>query len=203
MEFVFEWITQYGLIALYLCLVLGIVGLPIPDETLMVFCGYLISKGTLPASGTWMTAFFGSVCGITISYWLGRQFGMSVFTKYGKYFFFTPDKLDLVLRWFDRIGPGVLFIGYYIAGVRHFSAVVAGTGEIRYWKFALFAYSGGAVWVSTFLTLGYIVGENWKAMAAQAHRTMAWAGLAMFVAAALVMLVRWQFKKRAEVSRKL
>ncbi len=197
MEFVFEWITQYGLIALFLCLVLGIVGLPIPDETLMVFCGYLISKGTLAAGPTWATAFAGSICGITISYWLGRQFGMSVFTKYGRYFFFTPDKLDLVLKWFDRVGPGVLFIGYYIAGVRHFSAVVAGTGDIRYWKFALFAYSGGAVWVSTFLAFGYIVGENWKAMAQQAHRTMAWAGLAMFAIVGIALLVRWYRKKNA------
>jgi len=39
MEFVFQWVSTYGYGALFLLLMLGIVGLPIPDETLLVFCG--------------------------------------------------------------------------------------------------------------------------------------------------------------------
>jgi membrane protein DedA with SNARE-associated domain len=199
MEFVFEWITQYGLIALFLCLVLGIVGLPIPDETLMVFCGYLISKGTLAAGPTWVTAFAGSVCGISISYWLGRQFGMTVLTKYGKYFFFTPDKLDLVLKWFDRVGLWAVFICYYIAGVRHFAAVVAGTSGTKPVQFGIYAYSGGAVWVTTFLTLGYVVGENWKVIAAEVHRSILRASLIGFAILAVVLLVRWYLRKNHKI----
>ena len=41
METVILWITEYGYIALFFLLMLGIVGLPIPDETIMVFSGYL------------------------------------------------------------------------------------------------------------------------------------------------------------------
>ena len=41
MEGVFEWVARYGYAGIFLALVLGIVGLPIPDETLLVFCGYL------------------------------------------------------------------------------------------------------------------------------------------------------------------
>ena len=32
---VFGWITQYGYFAIFLLLVCGIVGLPVPDETLL------------------------------------------------------------------------------------------------------------------------------------------------------------------------
>jgi membrane protein DedA with SNARE-associated domain len=39
---VLAWLTQYGYLALFSLLVLGIVGLPVPDETLLTFTGYLI-----------------------------------------------------------------------------------------------------------------------------------------------------------------
>lgn len=196
MEFVFDWITQYGYAALFLCLVLGIVGLPIPDETLMVFCGYLISKGTLAAGPTWATAFAGSVCGITVSYWIGRKLGLTVVTRYGKYVHFTPAKLDKVLQWFDRIGHWALFVGYYIAGVRHFSAIVAGTSGLKPLQFGLYAYSGAALWVTTFLTIGYFVGENWKTIAEQVHHQLFRVSLVGFAILGVVLLVRWYLRKR-------
>ena len=191
MEAVFDWITQYGYIALFMLLMLGIVGLPIPDETLMVFCGYLISKGTLNPAATWLTAFAGSVCGITVSYMLGRTFGLKLIERYGKYLHFTPEKLEKVLRWFDRIGHWTLFIGYYIAGVRHFTAVVAGTSGLRPVHFGMYAYSGAAVWVTTFLTIGYFVGENWKLIAEQVHHRLAQVSAVAFAIVAVVLLVRW------------
>jgi membrane protein DedA with SNARE-associated domain len=198
MEFVFEWITQYGLIALFACLMLGIIGLPIPDETLMVFCGYLISKGTLDPYATWGTALAGSVCGITCSYIIGRTLGLSVVTKYGKYIHFTPDKLDKVLKWFDRIGHWALFVGYYIAGVRHFSAIVAGTSGLKPTHFALYAYSGAAVWVTTFLSIGYFVGENWKAFAENVHHQLFRVSIVAFAILGVALLVRWYMQKRRQ-----
>ena len=196
MEFVFDWITQYGYAALFVCLMLGIVGLPIPDETLMVFCGYLISKGTLAAAPTWATAFAGSVCGITVSYMIGRKLGMSVVTRYGKYLRLTPEKLDKALKWFDRIGHWALFVGYYIAGVRHFSAIAAGTSGLSPVQFGLYAYSGAALWVTTFLTIGYFVGENWKTIAETVHHELLRASLVGFAIVAVVLAVRWFLRRR-------
>ena len=40
------WITQYGYLAIFCLLMFGIVGLPVPDETLLTFTGYLVFKGT-------------------------------------------------------------------------------------------------------------------------------------------------------------
>lgn len=57
-------------------------------------------------------------------------------------------------------------IGYFIPGVRHLTAVVAGTSKLRWPVFALFAYSGGFLWSVIFITLGYFLGEKWAAMSA-------------------------------------
>ena len=47
MELGFECIGRYGYLAIFLLLLLGIVGLPVPDETLLLFVGYLSFKGDL------------------------------------------------------------------------------------------------------------------------------------------------------------
>src|SRR5207247_1844291 len=68
MEAALGWVTQYGAISLFFLMMLGIVGLPIPDETLLVFSGYLIYRGTLNPLFTFTMAFLGAMCGITVSY---------------------------------------------------------------------------------------------------------------------------------------
>ena len=44
MNLVFHWIVQYGYAALIGSMMLGIIGLPIPHETLLMFAGYLVSR---------------------------------------------------------------------------------------------------------------------------------------------------------------
>ena len=172
MEFILGWISQYGYIAIFGLLMFGIVGLPIPDETLLVFCGYLISKGRLHPVATVLTAFFGGASGITCSYIIGRTLGLGFVHKYGRYVHITPERIDRVHAWFDRIGHWALFVGYYIAGVRHFTAIVAGTSGLGIRSFAAYAYTGALVWVCTFLGLGYFFGEHWREAAEIIERNM-------------------------------
>ena len=68
--------------------------------------------------------------------------------------------MDDVTRWFYRFGLWLLSVGYFILGVRHFTALVAGMSQLSLRRFAAFAYPGAAVWVATFLTLGYRFGDG-------------------------------------------
>jgi membrane protein DedA with SNARE-associated domain len=190
LETVIHWIQLYGYEALFVLLVLGVAGLPIPDETLMVFSGALIARGTLQWPQTWATAFVGSVCGITLSYCLGKTLGLGAVHRFGRYVGLTQPRLDQVHTWFDRVGHWALFGGYYIAGVRHFTAVVAGTSGLEWASFALYAYSGAALWVTTFLSIGYLVGENWATIAEELHRHLTSASIVLLALAALYLLVR-------------
>src|SRR5215469_15810126 len=148
---VFDWIVSNGPAALFVLLLLGVVGLPIPDETLLVFCGYLISQGKLSTVPTFLAGVAGTWCGISVSYMIGRTFGLGVVHKFGKYLHITEERLAKVHAWFDRIGHWALFVGYFIAGVRHFTAIVAGMSKLKFGYFALYAWTGGVVWVAGFL----------------------------------------------------
>lgn len=77
------WLMQYGSFVLFILLTVGIIALPVPEETLMVIAGILMHKGKLAIPSTVLAAFLGSLCGITVSYWLGRTAGQYLITKYG------------------------------------------------------------------------------------------------------------------------
>jgi membrane protein DedA with SNARE-associated domain len=148
-----------------------------------VFTGYLIRRGTLDPTLAFAAALAGTWTGISVSYTLGRTLGLGAVHRFGKYLHVTEARLGKVHRWFDRIGHWALFVGYYIAGVRHFTAIVAGTSKLEVRTFLLYAWSGGALWVTTFLALGYYLGEDWRQVAELIHRYIGYASIAIILAA--------------------
>jgi membrane protein DedA with SNARE-associated domain len=190
MDWALSKISMYGPEGLFVLLMLGVVGLPIPDETLLVFCGYQISQGRMSPITTWLFALAGSWCGISLSYTIGRTLGLGVVHRFGKYLHITEERLNRVHVWFDRIGHWALFVGYYIAGLRHFTAMVAGISKLRFPTFAAYAWSGGVLWVTTFLTLGYFIGDRWEQIAELIHHYLLYASIALLAGIAVWYALR-------------
>ena len=192
MESVLNWVSNYGYVAIFSLLVLGIVGLPVPDEWLLVFSGYLIYAGRLSAGPTFAAAVLGSVCGITCSYWLGRKVGLPIIhSKFGRLLHISDQRIHLVHDWFERIGHWALFGGYFVPGVRHFTALIAGTSELEYRNFALYAYSGALFWVSTFLFIGFHFGERWRSVLQMVEHNLRLASVVVMALAAGYVLFRY------------
>jgi membrane protein DedA with SNARE-associated domain len=191
-QHVLAWITQYGYLAIFCLLVLGIVGLPVPDETLLTFTGYLVFRGHLALPLAFAAALAGSACGITISYWLGRTFGLTLIHRYGKYLRIREEHIHKAHAWFERVGHWGLTFGYFVPGVRHFTAYAAGIAEVEPPMFALFAYSGAVLWVSAFLTLGYFLGDRWKAVEKEIHHYLLAASIGAAIVLAVYLVWRWR-----------
>ena len=186
------WITQYGYIAIFSLLMFGIVGLPVPDETLLTFSGYLIYKGNFSLPLAFVTALAGSCCGITLSYWLGRTFGMKLIHRYGRYVRVTEEHVERAHAWFEHVGHWGLTFGYFVPGVRHLTAYAAGMSDVRPHQFVVFAYSGAVLWVASFLSLGYFLGERWETVEQNIHQYLVW----MTIAGVIGLLAYWVWRKR-------
>ena|ERR1700722_2819364 len=153
------WLIKYGSFVLFIMLSLGIIALPIPEETLMVIAGILMHKGKLNIPLTILFAYAGTICGISVSYWVGRTAGSYLIHKYGIWVGITKARLEKAHYWFERLGKWLLLVGYFIPGVRHLTGFSAGTTYMKFSHFALYAYTGAILWVSLFLGLGYFVGN--------------------------------------------
>lgn len=153
------WLTLYGPPSLFILLALGIIALPVPEETLLVTSGALMKNAQMDEFSTIIAALCGSILGITTSYLIGRTTSKFVIHRYGSWIGITEARLDQAHAWFEKYGKWSLFIGYFIPGVRHFTGLFAGITELKYSQFALYAYTGAIVWVSLFLTVGYTLGH--------------------------------------------
>jgi membrane protein DedA with SNARE-associated domain len=197
MEQLLTWVSHYGYAGVFAMLMLGIAGLPIPDETILVFCGYLISKGRMNPALAFASGAAGSICGISLSYVIGRTVGHRLIHRYGRYVRITQVEIDRVHRWFQHMGEWLLTFGYFIPGVRHSTALVAGMSELEYGVFARFAYSGAVVWVSVFLTVGYFVGDKWQFAVNLVQRYT----LRATAVAVLVLIAAWWIHRKWRARR--
>lgn len=189
LENVLELVSHYGYLALFLILALSLTALPAPDETLIIFAGFLVSQGHLAYWPAVFTAFLGTVTGMTLTYALGRYVGYAVLDRFGAKFGLTRQRLALAERWFARLGKFVLPIGYYLPGVRQVLGYTAGLSRLPFGTFALYAYAGAFVWAFTFVTLGRWLGHHWQTVLDMLHRSTAWVVVGLLAAGALTWAV--------------
>jgi membrane protein DedA with SNARE-associated domain len=165
-----SWLVRFGAPLLFVAQVFGIFGLPIPDELLLTVAGALVATGRLELSSTVIAAVAGCLTGITSSYFVGRWVGLPLLrSRFQRH----QELIARAQELFRRFGAWLLTFGYFIPGVRHVTAIAAGSGGLNYSEFAVYAYSGGVLWCAVFLGLGYFAGDRWPqvAHAARSHVT--------------------------------
>lgn len=190
---------SYGYSVLFFGLLLEFIALPFPGETTMAYAGYLSYKGQLDFGILAILAFLGTTIGMTITYFIGAKAGLPFIVRYGKWFLFKQDKLDKTQKWFAKYGNVLIFIGYFIPGVRHFTGYFAGIAAVPFRKFALYAYSGALFWVVLFLGIGKVFGPQWNAVFHLAHQYAAYivAGIGLLLIAAVLYRYRKAWGRRS------
>lgn len=134
--------------------------MPIPSEVTMIPVGYLVQQGHM---NLYLALFFsitGTVGGALFNYWLAVRYGRSLVMCYGKYFLFGTDKMEKLDRFFANHGEISTFTGRLIPGLRHFISFPAGLAKMDLKKFTIYTTAGGALWMSTLIAVGYIIGGS-------------------------------------------
>ncbi|WP_425804994.1 DedA family protein [Desulfitobacterium sp. Sab5] len=185
-------ISTYGYYGLYLSLAMGILGLPIPDETILTFTGFYVAEGHLNFALSIFIAFLGSISGMSISFLIGRKIGLPFLQRFGKFLHLTPDRLNTAQVWFDKYKGFSLIFGYFVPGFRHISAYMAGISRLNFLTFLTFASVGAMSWVITFISVGRFVGKDWERIGELFHRNL-WFILIMCLITILISY-RYKFK---------
>lgn len=158
MELIQQIIADYGYVAIFLMLVLGIVGLPIPDEIMMTIVGYFTHIDVLNYPLAIIISFFGAMLGMMISYLIGRKAGRPFIDKYGKWVGLKEKRMLKVEIWMKKYGPFSLIIGYFIPGIRHLTCYFSGIGKMELKTYISFAAIGAFLWCFIFITIGRLIG---------------------------------------------
>jgi len=182
----FDLLVRYGAAMLFFAQMFGIFGLPIPDELLLTVAGVLVRRGNLAGPATVIAAVAGCIAGVTLSYLLGRFVGFRVLERIPGV---HGGAVHRTQAWFKRFGRWLLAFGYFVPGVRHVTAIAAGSAQLEFDAFASAAYPGAALWSIVFLAVGYYGGDRWQEAAAFFRGRLLVATLALGVGGLIYALV--------------
>ncbi|MBE3594235.1 MAG: DedA family protein [Candidatus Carbobacillus altaicus] len=189
------WLMQYGLWFLSVALLVEMIALPVPGETMMLYVGYMVSKGVFPWVVSIVHAAIGSMIGITIAYGIGYGLGEPFVRRFGRFVHLTPERFEKAAGWFDRYGYPLIAVGYFIPGVRHVTGYFAGMMRVPYHHFALFAYFGALFWAAFFISLGKWLGASWQLYhKAISHYTW-WGGIVLAILVFLYLIYQYYRQK--------
>jgi membrane-associated protein len=136
-------------------------GFFIPGEIGVLLGGVLANQHRVSLAGVLIAGISGAIIGDSVGYEVGRRWGDAVLRK-------LPDRLvddgkvdkaeDLV----RRLGGKAVFVGRFTTAARVLVPGLAGTARIPYVRFLFFNATGGAIWATAFILLGYAFGSQYQ-----------------------------------------
>ncbi len=190
MDFLIGYLEQYGYLVLFISLMLELIALPLPGELLMGYSGFLVYKGDLNWILCILAAGLGSCLGMTISYWIGHSLGHRFFEKHGKKIHMGPERLEKISLWFSKYGNKVIVIAYFIPGIRHITGYFSGLTRLPFKTYRKYAFLGAFVWVSVFISIGKLLGDQWDTFHESVKKYFVFAGIIVGAVLFVVLIYR-------------
>ena len=131
------------------------VGLPMPEDIVLVVAGMLAQddgRSWIPAA---LLMYLGVIGGDMIIFLLGRRYGSKLLAWQGTHHLFPPKKQARVQRLFDKHGSVILFIARFMPGLRAPIFSSAGAMNVSFVKFVALDGLAALLSVPIFVWLGH------------------------------------------------
>jgi membrane protein DedA with SNARE-associated domain len=149
---------HWGYLAIFVIVVLGNVGLPVPEETTLILAGYLVWRGELRIALVIAVGIISAVAGDNLGYWIGRQYGGVVLERLRQLAHVSPARFSRACGFVCRYGPLAVFVARFLTGLRFLAGPLAGSIGMRPRPFLLANVAGAAVFVPAVVGVGYAIG---------------------------------------------
>jgi membrane protein DedA with SNARE-associated domain len=175
------------------CLLCGL-GLPLPEELVLISAGYVCFKG-LTGLPSMMGACAGAILiGDLMPFLLGRIFGTRLLRLRTMRLLVNKRRLSMFDRWFRRRGDLVIFFARFVTGLRIVAYFTAGTMKMSVVRFILLDLIGIAIVVPLLVGVGYSSGQIIDEAIDKAHRAERW--ILLTVIACAVLFVGWYVMRK-------
>ena len=153
----------YGLPLLFVVLLVGCAGIPLPSSFLLMAAGSFVAQNELSLWPVLGLAATGAILGDNIGYALGRWRGRRIFTWFPK--LFAKDRVRRTERWLKRWGGlGIFFSRWLVTPIGPVVNITSGLTHYSWPRFFLYDVSGEALWVLIYVLLGKFFSGQVQAM---------------------------------------
>ncbi len=155
-------IAEWGYVAIFAFVILGNLGVPIPENSVLWLAGFFVWKGRLSLPVVLLVGIVAAVAGDNLGYWIGRRYGQPAIERHGRRLSLTPARLDHMRRFVHRYGPVGVFLARFVIGLRFMAGPLAGSMGLPPLTFLLANVLGALVYVPVTVGEGYAVGYGYR-----------------------------------------
>jgi len=147
-------------VGIFTILVLCGLGLPVPEESVLIGGGYLASSGFLDHYFSMTICFVGVLIGDYIIFSIGKRWGSGVISSRYLQRVFTPRRLVRVRRYFSKHGDRTIFTARFVSGFRIAAFITAGTMKVKDRTFLIIDLIAALISVPLFFMLGFFLHDH-------------------------------------------
>jgi membrane protein DedA with SNARE-associated domain len=169
-------------------------GIPVPGETILIAASVYAGTGRLNVVVVGLTGFAAAVLGDNIGFAIGHYGGRALVLRWGHHVRLTEERLDQAQAFFHRHGAWIITVARFVEVLRQANGIVAGITGLRWWRFLAFNALGAALWVGTWVSLGYLAGGHINAI----YHGITQYSLYLLIALAVLLAgyIFWRFLRR-------
>ena len=149
----------YALLFLIIFVETGLVVMPfLPGDSLLFVVGALAGAGLMNYPLVMALLLAAAVAGNQTNYTIGRALGPKVF-GWEQSRWFNKKAFEQAHAFYEKYGGITIVAARFMPFLRTFAPFVAGVAQMTRRKFTFYDVTGGALWVGSLVTAGYLFGN--------------------------------------------
>lgn len=188
-----NFIAAYGLVAVFVLMVVESCGVPFPSEVIMPTAGLLAAAGHMNLVAAVVVGAAANLAGSLIAYGLAARFGEPLLFGPGRYIGIRRHHVELADGWFRRWGLLAVLAGRCLPVIRTYISFPAGLARVDLVRFSVLTFVGALPWCAALAYAGYVLGRNYDRISGPLEKAAI--VIALAVAAAVVA---WYVRGRRE-----
>ncbi|MBV8771650.1 MAG: DedA family protein [Deltaproteobacteria bacterium] len=184
-----DWLATWGYLGVFICVFMGNLGIPVPEETVLLAAGFLAGRGDLSLEPLYLVGIGSAVTGDCCGFLFGRTGGQRLFEWLAQRFAFVRSRYQRLQAFFNTHGSKAVFMARFVAGARFMAGPMAGAAGMSFLRFLGWNLSGALIWCSLIITIGYLLGDELERVAHVLHAASYWVAIGVV----LLLGLGWWF----------
>lgn len=150
-----DLLLQGSIILVIAWLVVGGLGVPLPEDLALLAAGVLIERGAVNPVLAFVAVFAGVLGGDAALFFLARRLGPGAYDRKVIRRVLPPERRRKIEAAYERYGGRLVFLARHVAGLRAAAFAMAGIHGMRPLRFVLWDFAAACVSVPLVVGLGY------------------------------------------------
>lgn len=195
-----NFVEHFTYVGLFLALLAGSLGVPIPEEPVILAGGVLSHERVIQWWLALPICVVGVLSGDVVLYWIGHHWGNHVLNWRPVRRVLTPERATTLAEQYHRHGVKLVFAARHVAGLRAPAFLMAGTVRIPFWKFLAVDAGSALIGVPASFGIAYVLTDHLAEIMAGIHRIERWLVVITVVVGVIVAVVVVRRRSRTLMS---